>query len=92
MGHSCAVSLVEPAGHAYPALQMPLHVAVAQAEWLPYRPAVQFKHCAAAFDEYVPGGHATAVALVEPAGHAYPAVQYEVHAGPVPPPRPYHPA
>jgi hypothetical protein len=41
----------------------------------PYTPPGQGVQAAAPASEYVPGAQATAVALVEPRGHAYPALQ-----------------
>jgi hypothetical protein len=38
-GHSCAVALVDPAGHAYPAVQLPEQAAVVRPEVSPYVPA-----------------------------------------------------
>jgi hypothetical protein len=97
--HWAAVALVDPAGHAYPAVHIPLqadeirpdvapnvpaghrpeHAAVISPEALPYRPAPQAVHDAALPRLNVPGAHGTAVALVDPAGQAYPALQRPLH-------------
>ncbi len=111
--HTTAVALVEPAGHAYPALQFPTHVGdatpdtspnrpaghtpvqvgVVRPDVDPYRPALQFVHTPAPARLYVPGGHSRATGEVEFAGHAYPAVQFPLHAGVVRPEvAPYVPA
>ena len=42
---------------------------------LPYRPAAQATHDPAPDNEYWPAGHNDAVEFVDPAGHAYPALQ-----------------
>ena len=70
------LELVDPAGHAYPALQLPEHPADAIAAVLPYSPAVQLVQLPAPVRLYWPARHVTAVALVDPAGHAYPAAQF----------------
>ena len=41
VGHWLAVALVDPAGHAYPAVHAPTHWSVVWAAALPYRPAAQ---------------------------------------------------
>ena len=99
-----AVALVDPAGHAYPAEQGPVHAEVARPGVPPNSPAGQLTHTEAPTREYVPAAQAvqldrvadavnrpaghwehvpapaalklpgwqgTAVADVEPAGHAY---------------------
>ena len=38
-GHTPCVGLVDPAGHAYPALQLPLQPAAVKADTAPYSPA-----------------------------------------------------
>ncbi len=77
-GHSTAVALVDPAGQAYPAVQLPLHTDVAPAAELNV-PAGHAEHDAAPASLYCPAGHCTAVALVEPTGHAYPGLQVPLH-------------
>jgi hypothetical protein len=76
-GHTVAVALVDPAGHAYPALQVPLHRAVLNptAVTLNQVPAGQSVHDPAPARLYWPAGQINAVALVDSAAHAYPAVQ-----------------
>ena len=46
------------------------HVADVIGEELPYSPAEQFVHTPAPARLYVPDGHCSCVALIEPAGHA----------------------
>jgi hypothetical protein len=46
----------------------------------PYRPAIQSVHTPAPAREYLPAGHWLAVAEVDPAPHAYPAVHVPLHA------------
>ena len=43
-GQGDAVGDVEPAGHTYPAVQLPLQPAVPMPDTAPYRPALQFVH------------------------------------------------
>ena len=78
--HTTAVADVLPAAHAYPAVQLPLHDAVVSPGVAPYRPAPHAVHTAAPPKLYVPAGHRYAVALVDPAGHAYPGAQAPEHA------------
>jgi hypothetical protein len=66
-GQGTAEALVDPAGHAYPALQAAVHVLV-RAVSLLHVPAEQLMHAAAPSLLYRPAGHATAVAFVDPAG------------------------
>jgi hypothetical protein len=79
-GHVAAVALVDPAMHAYPAVQLSVQEATGMAGVAPYRPAAQEMHTPAPDRLYFPGGHVAAVALVDPAMHAYPAVQLPLHA------------
>jgi hypothetical protein len=79
-GHIVTEALVDPTGHAYPALHGPLHVDTFILAVSPYRPARQLEHDAAPDRLYVPMGHAATVSLVDPAGHVYPAAQGLVHA------------
>ncbi len=60
----------EPGGHAYPALQLPLHAAEVARMLAPYRPPGQELHATAPATLYVPVGQDVAVPLDEPAGHA----------------------
>ena len=69
-GHVTWVALMDPAGHAYPAVQFPEHAAVASADTFPKVPGGHKVHTAAPTKEYCPAAHATWVADVEPAGHA----------------------
>ncbi len=98
--HWTAVADVLPAGHAYPAMQFPLHADVSSpdaepkvpagqaavhadvfiAAVAPYRPATHALHVDAPELLNCPKGHTDAVPLVDPAGHAYPAVQSPLHA------------
>ncbi len=75
--HTVAVALVDPAGHACPALQGPLHRAVLKPATVTLNqvPAGQSLHAPAPARLYCPAGQTDAVALVDPAAHAYPAVQ-----------------
>ena len=78
-GHVDAVRLVEPAAHAYPAAQLPLHVSSTASDALPNRPAGHGRHAPAPPNAYWPATHGTAVPLVEPSGHAYPALHAPEH-------------
>ena len=49
------------------------------ADVAPYWPAAQSVQDPAATRLYLPAGHSAAVALVDPATHAYPAVHGPVH-------------
>ncbi len=73
------VSVVDPAGHAYPALQLPLHAALASAVSLPYRPAGQSLQAETPPTEYWPGEHGAEVAVVDPGTQAYPGAQGPLH-------------
>jgi hypothetical protein len=74
-GQATAVALVDPGGHAYPAVQGPEHELLVSALALPNTPPGHGVHNDAPPRLYVPTGQATAEALVDPGGHAYPAVQ-----------------
>jgi hypothetical protein len=84
-GHSNAVAVDDPAAHAYPAAQFPVHVATAIAVVPPKRPAGHREHDPSPTRLYRPVGHVNAVALVDPAAHAYPAVQFAVQVDTVRP-------
>ncbi len=84
-GHSNAVALDDPLTHAYPAAQFPVHVATAIAAVPPYRPAGHREHDPAPTRLYRPVGHVNAVAVVDPAAHAYPAEQLPVHVDTISP-------
>ena len=93
------MSFTDPAPHAYPALQFPVHddtlspdsdpyrpashsplqLALVRPQSDPYRPALQFVHSPAPDTLYFPGPHISAVSLVEPAAHAYPAKHSPEH-------------
>ena len=63
---------MDPAGQAYPAVQDPVQNRVLHAIDAPYRPAGQGLQLSVAPSLNDPAGHTTAVALVLPAGQAYP--------------------
>ena len=63
-----------------PASHGPLHAELVSPVVDPYVPAGQAIHDGAAPVLYCPAAHTTAVALVEPAGHAYPAAHDPVQA------------
>ena len=75
MGHLTAVAEVLPAGHVYPAEQLPVQVDTFMTVVDPKDPAGQGVQAPAAAREYVPAAHQTDVAETLPAGHANPAVQ-----------------
>ncbi len=77
-GHTTAVADTDACTQMYPALQLPLHPAVDRPLVPPYSPAAQSTHAPHPDSEYRPGGQMDAVALVDPATHAYPAVQLAV--------------
>ena len=86
--HSTAVLLVDPTGHAYPALQLPEQLAVGRPAVPPNRPAGQSTQALHPDSEYrptahsvqllvppalqVPAAHGVPVALVDPGGHVLP--------------------
>jgi len=65
-----AKGVADPAGHAYPAAQIPVQYAVVQLGSEPYKPAGQAVQVLAPCSLYVPGKHMTDVALVLPSGQA----------------------
>jgi hypothetical protein len=74
-------ALVSPAVAPYvPEGHCPLHWALDNPAVAPYRPATQSVHDPAPTREYWPTPHCSAVALVDPAAQAYPAVQLPVQA------------
>ncbi len=90
---TAAVALVDPATQKYPAAQDPVQLDTAIACVDPYRPGAQSVHTLAPASEYLPAGHASAVALTDPASQMYPAVQLPVHpADDRPDVDPYNPA
>ncbi len=56
-----------------------MHAAVGSPDVLPYRPALQLLHDPAPDKLYFPTLHTAAVVVVDPATHAYPAVQFPLH-------------
>ncbi len=80
--HVLALALVDPAGHAYPAVQALVHT-LARATELLHVPAAQLAHAPAPERLYVPAGQMTTRSALEPSGHAYPAVQLLLHAAAV---------
>ncbi len=77
-GHTLALA-ADPAGHAYPATHAPLHAGVGRPGAPPYVPSGQSVQVPAPARLYCPAGQMDAVALVDPTGHAYPAVQAPLH-------------
>ena len=70
-----AVGLVDPAGQLYPAKHPPLHADDVTLLIDPYRPPGHSLQVPAPDAEYVPAGHFTVVAITEPSGQLYPALQ-----------------
>ncbi len=83
--HKSAEALVEPAGHANPGAQLPLQAADVRPAIDPNEPPGHCAQVPAPPTLNVPGGHIMAVALVDPATHAYPAAQLPLHAAEVKP-------
>ena len=77
--HWAAVAVVDPATHAYPAAQLPLHAADGRPAVAPYVPAGHALHNPAPLKLYWPTPHITAVAFVDPATQACPALQLPLH-------------
>ena len=77
--HTLAAALVDPAAHAYPVVHRPLHTGDARALELPKVPAGHSEHVLVPPALNLPGPHAVAVALVEPAPHTYPAAHGPEH-------------
>ena len=76
-----------------PGGQGAVHVGDVRAAVPPYKPTEQAAHTLHPDCEYRPGGHTAAVALVEPAGHAYPAAHGPSHwVEVIPLTDPYQPA
>jgi hypothetical protein len=91
--HIAAVALVDPATQACPALQLPLQPALDRPAVAPYVPAGHALHTPAPPTLYRPAAHIAAVALVDPATQAYPALQLPLHSTDVRPSvAPYVPA
>ena len=84
-GHAVAVPLVEPAGHAYPAVQVPVQFGDGIAVVLPNLPAGHGVQLCTPTALYVPIGHGDPVPLMEPAGQKYPATHGPVHVDAVRP-------
>ncbi len=74
-----AVAFVDPAGHAYPAVQFPLQLATVMPAVAPKKPAAQTLHDPAPPVLYWPATHRDVVGDGDPAGHAYPAEQFPEH-------------
>jgi hypothetical protein len=75
-GHTTAVALVEPEGHAYPARQLPEQLLFVRADVAPKVPAGQGAQWLAPAALDVPAGHAYRVGVVDPVPlHMYPAEQ-----------------
>ncbi len=72
--HTAAVAMVDPAAQANPGAQVPEHAADVRPADDPNTPAGHIRHSLAPASEYCPAGHCTAVALVDPAGQACPAL------------------
>ena len=62
-------------------MHAPLHTALTPPADAPYVPAGHRLHEPEAPVEYCPGAQMLAVALVDPAGHAYPAGHAPLHVG-----------
>jgi hypothetical protein len=77
--------LEDPAGHAYPAAQSPLHEDEFIPRTSPNFPPGQLEQSAALAKLYRPTAQINAVALVELTGHAYPALQGPLQRGDVAP-------
>ena len=60
-------------------MHTPEHNMDGMPETLPYRPGPHKLQLPAPDKEYRPAAHTSAVSLVDPAGHAYPALQLPVH-------------
>ena len=73
LGHRNAVEEVDPAAHAYPAVQFPEQAAVVMLAFIPYWPAEQLEHTPAPSKLYVPAGHSAQMVL--PPGENSPAGQ-----------------
>jgi hypothetical protein len=78
--HIAAVGELLPATHTYPALHCPLQLAVDSPSDAPYTPAGHTVHSPDPDTLYVPRPQMLAVPFVDPAGHAYPALQLPLHA------------
>ncbi len=63
------MALVDPAGQAYPAVQLPLHAAVGRPFELPYCPAMHGEQTAAPETLKYPAAHVTCVGEVLAEGH-----------------------
>lgn len=70
-----AVALAVPAAQAYPAGHRPVQLGVIRPLVLPKDPAGHTLQAPAPPTENCPGAHTTAVALMDPRGHAYPGAQ-----------------
>ncbi len=79
-GHTRAVLFVDPAGQAYPAVQLPLQPAVDNPTVDPNVPAGHELHWGEASILKEPAPHKTIVLFVDPGGQAYPARHPPLHA------------
>jgi hypothetical protein len=74
--HAAWVALVDPAGHAYPALQLPLHAALVKPRAAPkVPPGHGVAEAAAPVGQYEPAGQASthvSLAVALPPAHVYP--------------------
>ncbi len=68
-GHGDTVAMVDPAGHAYPAVQFPLHTDEFIAAVAPNCPTAQAVHVDAPALLNCPAAQVDTVALMDPAGH-----------------------
>ena len=92
-GHTAADPLVDPATHAYPALHSPEHASDVSPGVAPYVPAGHCEHDPDPATANLPAAHTAAVAELDPATHAYPALHSPLHPGVVSPVvAPYVPA
>ncbi len=80
------VEVFDPGGHTYPGAHGPLHAGLVSPTLSPYTPAGHSRHTPDPIVPYRPMGHSCAVEDVDPAGHAYPAVQLPLQVGDVWPP------
>jgi hypothetical protein len=83
--HCTAVGDVLPAAHAYPAVHWPEQAPDGRPVAAPKVPAGQSVQAPAPAREYCPTGQMEAVADVDPAGQAYPAVHAPLHVDDVRP-------
>jgi hypothetical protein len=80
-----AVALTDPAGHAYPAGQLPLQIAEGRPGPDPNTPAGHRLHSLAPLALKVPAGQSAGDGVTDPAAHAYPAAHGPLQEGAVMP-------